>query len=298
MICYLEFGAPNQDGLCESAVRLPKCRHIFGDNCLRRWLQESARCPYCRDRLPSNLTRAFRSSDVFLDIMRTRGPLISEQDSFVMPSPPWPARIILTVLTDDRMSCRTALRVLQHLQHASRRVAETGPSTQRPTQARSNRRTAPDELEDGARRTRQRLSFPPWIPVSALSASSQPRYETPFTQAQGMRRSIDEATRTQPPSRISTNLPSGQTVASSSELRLIAAAFSASSHGGTNPGEAEFGRATRPSSSAYLPNTPATTSVQLFSPSSNSGTMPEEYSPRAVECNDWQGRPPLEDEDT
>jgi hypothetical protein len=53
IICYNEFGIKNPDGNIESAVRLPKCKHIFGDHCLKHWLKDSDSCPYCRDKLPS-----------------------------------------------------------------------------------------------------------------------------------------------------------------------------------------------------------------------------------------------------
>jgi hypothetical protein len=43
----------NPDGNIECAVRLPKCKHIFGDHCLKHWLKDSDSCPYCRDKLPS-----------------------------------------------------------------------------------------------------------------------------------------------------------------------------------------------------------------------------------------------------
>ena len=43
----------NPDGNIECAVRLPKCKHVFGDHCLKHWLKDSDSCPYCRDKLPS-----------------------------------------------------------------------------------------------------------------------------------------------------------------------------------------------------------------------------------------------------
>lgn len=53
IICYNEFGIMNPDGHIECAVRLPKCKHVFGDHCLKHWLKDSDSCPYCRDKLPS-----------------------------------------------------------------------------------------------------------------------------------------------------------------------------------------------------------------------------------------------------
>jgi hypothetical protein len=53
IICYNEFGIMNPDGNIECAVQLPKCKHIFGDHCIKQWLKDSDSCPYCRDKLPS-----------------------------------------------------------------------------------------------------------------------------------------------------------------------------------------------------------------------------------------------------
>jgi hypothetical protein len=57
IICYNEFGIKNPDGFIESAVRLPKCKHLFGDHCLKQWLKDSNTCPYCRDKLDSEPKR-------------------------------------------------------------------------------------------------------------------------------------------------------------------------------------------------------------------------------------------------
>ncbi|KAK3695316.1 hypothetical protein B0T22DRAFT_508515 [Podospora appendiculata] len=60
VICYNEFGVPNPEGINEAPLRLPSCKHIFGDHCIKKWFEESDSCPYCRDKvhsepaLPSN----------------------------------------------------------------------------------------------------------------------------------------------------------------------------------------------------------------------------------------------------
>lgn len=53
IICYNEFGVTNPEGVAENAIRLPKCKHIFGAACIKKWFQDSDSCPYCRDKLPS-----------------------------------------------------------------------------------------------------------------------------------------------------------------------------------------------------------------------------------------------------
>lgn len=52
-ICYNEFGVTNAEGISEAPLRLPKCKHIFGDYCIKKWFEEKDTCPYCRDKVPS-----------------------------------------------------------------------------------------------------------------------------------------------------------------------------------------------------------------------------------------------------
>lgn len=37
-------------------MRLPNCKHVFGDICIKKWCEDSDTCPYCRDKLPSELS--------------------------------------------------------------------------------------------------------------------------------------------------------------------------------------------------------------------------------------------------
>jgi hypothetical protein len=62
----------NPDGFIERPVRLPKCKHTFGDRCLKQWLQDSDSCPYCRDKLPSEPKKTPREDDVRRIIAQTR----------------------------------------------------------------------------------------------------------------------------------------------------------------------------------------------------------------------------------
>ena len=55
MICYNEFGVENPEGINEAPLRLPNCKHVFGDHCIKKWFEESDSCPYCRDKVPSEL---------------------------------------------------------------------------------------------------------------------------------------------------------------------------------------------------------------------------------------------------
>lgn len=60
IICYNDFGTETPEGINEAPLRLPKCRHIFGDHCIKKWLAESNSCPYCRDKLPSEQQHVLR----------------------------------------------------------------------------------------------------------------------------------------------------------------------------------------------------------------------------------------------
>lgn len=61
-ICYNDFGVKTPDGDVEVALRLPKCKHVFGDVCLKKWLEDSDTCPFCRDKLPSEPKRKHRTA--------------------------------------------------------------------------------------------------------------------------------------------------------------------------------------------------------------------------------------------
>lgn len=34
-------------------MRLPNCKHVFGDHCIKKWFEDSDSCPYCRDKVHS-----------------------------------------------------------------------------------------------------------------------------------------------------------------------------------------------------------------------------------------------------
>ncbi|KAI1107007.1 hypothetical protein F4804DRAFT_329754 [Jackrogersella minutella] len=53
VICYNDYGAETPEGNSEQPLRLPRCKHVFGDHCIKKWFEESDSCPYCRDRVPS-----------------------------------------------------------------------------------------------------------------------------------------------------------------------------------------------------------------------------------------------------
>ncbi|KAI0393521.1 hypothetical protein F5Y17DRAFT_458870 [Xylariaceae sp. FL0594] len=55
VICYNDFGVASSEGINEAPLRLPNCKHVFGDYCIKKWFEESDTCPYCRDKVHSEL---------------------------------------------------------------------------------------------------------------------------------------------------------------------------------------------------------------------------------------------------
>lgn len=70
VICYNEFGIPNPENINEAPLRLPKCKHIFGDHCIKKWFEESDSCPYCRDKVHSDPIR--HSQEMMRQYLRMR----------------------------------------------------------------------------------------------------------------------------------------------------------------------------------------------------------------------------------
>ncbi|KAK3395679.1 hypothetical protein B0T20DRAFT_43059 [Sordaria brevicollis] len=52
-ICYNDYGTKSPEGITEQPLRIPKCKHIFGEHCIKKWFQDSNSCPYCRAELPT-----------------------------------------------------------------------------------------------------------------------------------------------------------------------------------------------------------------------------------------------------
>ncbi|KAL7900007.1 hypothetical protein HDV64DRAFT_245476 [Trichoderma sp. TUCIM 5745] len=73
-ICYNKYGVEAPEGIRETPRRLPKCKHVFGDYCLKKWLKQSTSCPYCRDKLPLQFDHNLdsRRAQVYMSLMRAR----------------------------------------------------------------------------------------------------------------------------------------------------------------------------------------------------------------------------------
>ncbi|KAM4059679.1 ring finger domain-containing protein [Hirsutella rhossiliensis] len=73
VICYNDYGVESPEGINEAPLRLPKCKHVFGEHCIKKWFEDSDSCPYCRDKLPSEPKPNHGSARTFLNMMRLRG---------------------------------------------------------------------------------------------------------------------------------------------------------------------------------------------------------------------------------
>ncbi|KAK4170399.1 hypothetical protein QBC43DRAFT_196960 [Cladorrhinum sp. PSN259] len=69
VICYNDFGVESPEGINEEPLRLPKCKHVFGDHCIKKWFKESDSCPYCRDKLQSEIVLP-AGSNAMIDLIR------------------------------------------------------------------------------------------------------------------------------------------------------------------------------------------------------------------------------------
>ena len=78
-ICYNEYGEESPEGVNEAPLRLPRCKHVFGDHCLKRWLAESNHCPYCRDKLPAASARCGGARDAQEEYLRARALMFSSE---------------------------------------------------------------------------------------------------------------------------------------------------------------------------------------------------------------------------
>ncbi|KAK4088128.1 hypothetical protein PCL_05183 [Purpureocillium lilacinum] len=80
VICYNEYNEMSPEGVSEAPLRLPRCKHVFGDHCIKKWFEESDSCPYCRDKLPSEPKNHQVTARAFMNFMRMRGLPPSELD--------------------------------------------------------------------------------------------------------------------------------------------------------------------------------------------------------------------------
>lgn len=133
VICYNDYGVESPEGINEAPLRLPKCKHVFGDHCIKKWFEDSDSCPYCRDKLPSEPKHNHGSARTFMNMMRMRG----------VPLPPGFPEQLYQRLMEGSMGELDIVEAVARQGH----LAE--------------RRSPPDDAAgDDQRRTRQRRSSP------------------------------------------------------------------------------------------------------------------------------------------
>ncbi|KAK3311161.1 uncharacterized protein B0T15DRAFT_507752 [Chaetomium strumarium] len=192
VICYNDFGQPSPEGIIEAPLRLPKCQHVFGDHCIKKWFEESDSCPYCRDKLPSEpaYPASFRAFQNFYRAthMRARQPPSSSANSTMLVHPPTSHTVVASSLIP--LSDETLVRVYaQQQQQQQREVArararqelESENITLRPFAGRE-RRSPPSDVTENRRRTRARhdnLHSQSAGPSTARASSSAQTAEAP-----------------------------------------------------------------------------------------------------------------------
>ncbi|KAM7192246.1 hypothetical protein V8F20_008948 [Naviculisporaceae sp. PSN 640] len=200
VICYNDFGVENPEGINEAPLRLPGCKHIFGDHCIKKWFEESDSCPYCRDKVPSepiipagaqyirDLYRQFPGRTALSGQGAPFGDLnmrITHRRVDYESPPP-----LRAFQTGDRRSppseaseSRRRTRA-RHYHRTSSTAATAGSSRQNSSQSGSPSSTVPSQLQSSATRERFTTQRPYYPNTNNLARFSMPpmqpvQYQTP-----------------------------------------------------------------------------------------------------------------------
>ncbi|GAB1311396.1 hypothetical protein MFIFM68171_01606 [Madurella fahalii] len=157
VICYNDFGVPNPEGINEAPLRLPGCKHIFGDHCIKKWFEESDSCPYCRDKVHSEpvFPPSYRAIHNMLrsSFLRNRPAPDSGTSTF------GDEEALARLMTQDRDAARLMAHQDRGPDGAPPRTFQTG-----------ERRSPPSEASENRRRTRARHgSFRASLPAGPLA---------------------------------------------------------------------------------------------------------------------------------
>ncbi|KAJ4396786.1 hypothetical protein N0V93_001008 [Gnomoniopsis smithogilvyi] len=148
VICYNDFAVASPEGTVEMPLRLPKCKHVFGNQCILKWLEESNSCPYCRDKLESEMARPDQDA--------IRRLLIESELGHIPPS------------------IRHRLYRTQATDRAEWRARQREFENNRDSISRGERRAAPlEDSSDPQRRQRPRFS------VDGLNSANAPASQHP-----------------------------------------------------------------------------------------------------------------------
>lgn len=188
MICYNDFGVASPEGVNEAPLRLPKCKHVFGDHCIKKWFTESDSCPYCRDKLPSVMQHPLADPRVRAYI--TNLGHLGRHPPYNHRRPGDTTRVPAALQGSGNTSSAATLAMLRTMGAVDLgRAASAG-----------DRRLSPSDVSEARRRTRLRLDNIRDAgagPGSELPSNGRPRS---FTGTSGVRFGSSAPSQTLPPS--------------------------------------------------------------------------------------------------
>jgi len=147
-ICYNEFGVETPEKVTETPVRLPGCKHVFGDRCIKTWFEDSNLCPYCREAMESEM-RSFMPQAVH-GALSTPGA--NQLRAVLLQNP----EMLQRIYDDPELVNELILGRM----HPSDAHDDLAPSSIHPQE----RRGPPTNSEDGHRRQRPRRGS--WVAVA------------------------------------------------------------------------------------------------------------------------------------
>ncbi|KAG6306736.1 hypothetical protein E4U45_006512 [Claviceps purpurea] len=164
VICYNDYGVASPEGVVEAPTRLPLCKHIFGDVCIKKWLGDSDSCPYCRRRMQSEPKRLSVPARTFLNMMRVRG----------LPAPSGLSEEVLNRIVTGPIADAEFQELFLHAARTAQRRPppdDTAAQEQRRTRQRLNV-AMPEEArvpDDGGAQSSSTTDAPSWqVPASFL----------------------------------------------------------------------------------------------------------------------------------
>lgn len=172
VICYNDFGVPSPEGVSEHPLRLPKCKHVFGNHCILKWFEDADSCPYCRDKLHSEPAPPSR------ELLRRTYQVARFDAELGMPS----YRRAIQALRRDTPGVDIYHQYAMH----SRGSQPPPEGSHREPSAAGERRAPPDDPNDTQRRQRPRHDLSRALDqrhggVLLTGAVSEQRFDPPNT---------------------------------------------------------------------------------------------------------------------
>lgn len=146
VICYNDFGVPSPEGVREHPLRLPKCKHVFGNHCILKWFEDADSCPYCRDKLHSEPAPPSR------ELLRRTYQVARVDAELGMPA----YRRAIQALRRDTPGVDMYHQYAMH----SRSAQPPPQGSHREGSAAGERRAPPEDPSDTQRRQRPRHDLP------------------------------------------------------------------------------------------------------------------------------------------